>query len=294
MIKVLVTGSNGQLGSELQRLAPAQTDMTFVFTTRDTMPLENTAAIELIFEKEQPDFCINCAAYTAVDKAETDESAAMAANATAVGQLAKICFDNKCRLIHVSTDYVFDGTATEPIPEDSALHPLGVYGLSKAEGERLAQLNDPSSIIIRTSWVYSSFGNNFVKTMLRLMRQREKIGVVNDQIGSPTFALDLASAIIIMIRQLGASGKEKTGGVYHYANEGVISWYDFALAIREHARLSCAVEPIPSSAYPTPAKRPAYSVFAKEKIKRDFSVHIPDWRDSLQLCMTELLKDFAV
>ena len=292
-MKVLVTGSNGQLGSELQRLAAANEDIQFIFTTRATLPLTDSEAMERFFETEKPEFCVNCAAYTAVDKAESDEAAAMAANADAPGELARLCAQYRSQLIHISTDYVFNGSASAPIVEDAPVQPLGVYGRSKAEGEKMVLRSDPTAIIIRTSWVYSSFGNNFVKTMLRLMSQKDSINVVSDQFGSPTFAYDLAKVIITIIRATG-SGTSDKAGIYHYSNEGEISWYDFAVAIREMSGLKCTVQPIPTTEYPTPARRPAYSVFSKEKIRQTFSVDVPYWRDSLRLCLTEILRDLAV
>jgi dTDP-4-dehydrorhamnose reductase len=246
------------------------------------------------FEKHKPDYCINCAAYTAVDKAESEIAKANLVNATAVGFLAKAATANHCRLLHISTDYVFDGTATSPIDENASVHPLGVYGISKQQGETLAFEFSPETLIIRTSWVYSAYGNNFVKTMIRLMGERKELNVVNDQFGSPTYAADLAKAILDIIEFL--EKKEDASvysGIYHYANDGIISWYDFASAIREMISSSCVVHPIPTTAYPTPAKRPAYSVFNTTKINETFHVPIVPWRESLQTCLLQLQQFLA-
>ncbi|MFT4023771.1 MAG: dTDP-4-dehydrorhamnose reductase [Flavihumibacter sp.] len=285
---VLVTGSRGQLGSELQVLAPLYPAFTFRFTDSSSMDIADEAAVQKWFDENKPDYCINCAAYTAVDKAETEPEKAFAANATAVGYLAAAAVKRGCRLIHISTDYVFDGTASQPIKEDEPVNPLGVYGSSKQRGEELALSLAPDSIIIRTSWVYSGFGANFVKTMLRLMAERPSLNVVNDQIGTPTYAADLAKAILDILVVLEKKGADDYAGIYHYSNEGAISWFDFACAIAELTNSKCAVNPIPSSAYPTPAKRPAYSVFDKTKIKNTFHLEGIAWKDSLQACLLQI------
>lgn len=291
---VLVTGSRGQLGSELQVLAPLYSAYDFRFMDSSTLNITDQTAVDRWFSDNQPAYCINCAAYTAVDKAETEAEKAFAANADAVGFLAKAAARTGCRLIHVSTDYVFDGTATEPIRETAPVQPLGVYGASKQKGEDLALQYAPDSIVIRTSWVYSSFGNNFVKTMLRLMGERPSLNVVSDQVGTPTYAADLAKAILDIIVFIDKNGAEnQVAGIYHYSNEGAISWFDFATAIAEISGSKCVVNPIPSSAYPTPAKRPAYSVFDKTKIRHTF--HLPGiaWRDSLKTCLLQIQQSLA-
>ncbi|KYP14288.1 dTDP-4-dehydrorhamnose reductase [Flavihumibacter sp. CACIAM 22H1] len=290
MKKILVTGSAGQLGSELQELAPLYTNrFTFLFTDRAVFPLDDAAKMQAFFAIHQPDYCINCAAYTAVDKAEADPETALQINGWAVGVLAALCQEYGTRLIHISTDYVFDGTSAVALEEDALVNPVNEYGRSKLKGEELALKECASSIIIRTSWVYSSYGNNFVKTMMRLMQQRTEINVVNDQIGAPTYAADLASAIVQIIDQL-ETGKNSShqAGIYHYCNEGRISWYDFALAIRDKIGSTCAVLPIPSSSYPTPAKRPAFSLMATDKIQRAFKVPIFPWKESLDSCLLKL------
>lgn len=281
MKTILVTGAHGQLGSELQQLATNYPSFYFVFTDKEELSIIDEQAINRFFEEHKPAYCINCAAYTAVDKAESDAAIAELLNATAVQYLAEACTKYESKFIHISTDYVFDGKATSPIKEDAAPNPVSVYGATKLKGEQFCQQYNPDAIIIRTAWVYSSFGHNFVKTMLRLMSERSELNVVNDQKGTPTYAADLAAAIMHIVD----SGKW-VQGIYHYANEGEISWYDFAVAIKELSGSACVVNPIPTSAYPTPATRPAYSVFSKDKIKATFGVAIPDWRDSLVKCMT--------
>ncbi len=212
-----------------------------------------------------------------------EKDKAFQVNGEAVGVLAAVCKENNCRFIHISTDYVFDGTANIPYKEDDAINPQGVYGLSKAEGEKEAMQYNPDSIIIRTAWVYSEFGKNFVKTMLKLMQEREEIKVVNDQVGSPTYAADLAEAILSII-----SSDKWFPGIYHYTNEGTITWFDFATAIKELSGSDCKVLPIPTSQFPTPAKRPAYSVLDKTKFKTTFNLPIKDWKESLKECLSKL------
>jgi len=250
--------------------------------------LNDISSIPLFFQQYQPSFFINCAAYTAVDKAETEQTTAYTINAAAVGELAKQCATVSCRFITVSTDYVFDGTKNDLYETTDATNPLNVYGASKREGELLAIQNNPAAIIIRTSWVYSSYGNNFVKTMLRLMKERESINVVSDQIGSPTYAKDLAKAVIEIILKLSSDNSHLLSNLYHYSNDAVISWYDFAEAIQQFAGLPCAVNPIPSAQYPTPAKRPFYTAMSKAAIAKDFQLSIRDWKESLKECLAEL------
>lgn len=280
---ILVTGANGQLGKELQVLAEFYDDHSFVFTTREELPIQDEEKVKHFFTKHKPAFCINCAAYTAVDKAESDQETAYAVNATATGILAAASRDHKTRFIHISTDYVFDGQSPVPYTEEAPVNPVNTYGASKLKGEQLCLENNPDAIIIRTAWVYSGFGNNFVKTMLRLMKERPSINVVNDQIGSPTYAADLARCIITIIL-----GKWQPG-IYHYSNQGRISWYDFAEAIKEFSHSDCVVNPIPSSQYPTPAKRPSFSLLDTHKIGKTFNVEIPDWKDGLERCLQKLI-----
>jgi dTDP-4-dehydrorhamnose reductase len=280
---ILVTGSNGQLGKELQQLADAYPQYKFVFASREDLKLHHFPLVENFFLTVKPQYCINCAAYTAVDKAENEQDLAMLVNGEAVGHLAAICKKYQTKLIHISTDYVFDGESEIPYKEEDATNPMNVYGKSKLLGEQLCIKENESSIIIRTSWVYSSFGHNFVKTMMRLMRERNEINVVNDQIGSPTYAADLAKAILEII----ASGKWESG-FYHYSNEGKISWFEFAVAIKEMMNSNCKINPIATSAYPTPAKRPHFSLLNKQKIADVFAIQVPYWKESLQKCMTEI------
>ena len=279
---VLVTGANGQLGNELRVIATAYPAFNFIFVGKDELAIDNEAAVQELFIKHPIDYCINCAAYTAVDKAEAEVEQAFLINATATGILAKACAQHNTQLVHISTDYVFDGTATMPIREDAATNPVSVYGRSKLAGEELAMQLAPATIIIRTAWVYSSFKNNFVKTMLRLMSEKESIHVVSDQFGCPTYATDLADAIMQII----ASGKSKTNpGIYHYSNTGVTNWHAFAVAIKELSGKSCIVNPITTEQYPTAATRPAYSVLDTTKIKATFGLTIPAWEESLKKCL---------
>lgn len=300
---ILVSGRDGQLGSELKNLAANQ-DFQFLFTDKDDLDITDENILTEAFEKYKPVFFINCAAYTAVDKAETDKEIAYKINAEAVGTISKLCNRFKTKLIHISTDYVFDGKGTQPYKEDDKTDPVNYYGYTKWLAEQLALNNNPDTIVIRTSWVYSSYGNNFVKTMLRLMKERKEINVVSDQLGSPTYAKDLAEAIMQMVngqwsvvngenvnRESSKVNKEEahhsplTTHIYHFSNEGIISWYDFAVAIKEMKQLDCVVHPIPTSGYPTPAKRPAYSGMDKTKIKTTFNIQIKDWKKSLEECL---------
>jgi dTDP-4-dehydrorhamnose reductase len=232
-----------------------------------------------------PDYCINCAAYTAVDKAETDRELAMIINGEAVSWLADAAARHHTRLIQISTDYVFDGNSPLPLKENDAVGPVNWYGTSKLRGEELAIEKQPETIIIRTSWVYSEFGNNFVKTMIRLMRERELVKVINDQIGTPTYAADLACAILKIV-----DSSHFIPGIFNYSNNGRISWFEFAVAIRDLLGSSCRVEPISTSEYPTAAKRPHYSLLDKTKIRSTYAVEVPDWKKSLEQCMRNIFK----
>jgi len=284
---ILVTGSNGQLGSELQSISAEYSEYDFFFADRTVLDLENTDAIKKYFDENSYDIIINCAAYTAVDQAESDEKLANKINNQAVEALANAAKENKTSLIHISTDYVFDGKNHRPYSEDDTLSPQGVYGQTKLDGEKaLLGLNPGKSIIIRTSWVYSSFGNNFVKTMLRLGKDRDELGVIFDQVGTPTYAKDLAETILTILPKLSNENVE----IFHYSNEGVCSWYDFAKAIFELSEVKCRVNPIETREYPTPAKRPHYSLLNKSKIKNSFDIEIPYWKESLKLCL-ETLKE---
>jgi dTDP-4-dehydrorhamnose reductase len=282
---ILVTGANGQLGNELRELSVLYTDYTFVFISRSELDLSNSKAIQTWFLDKTFDVIINCAAYTAVDKAESEQALANAINATAVDTLARIAKEKAISLMHISTDYVFDGKSSKPYSETDTPHPQGVYGQSKLDGEEaMLAINPAKSIIIRTSWLYSSFCNNFVKTMLRLGKEREELGVIYDQVGTPTYARDLAQAILSIIQHPNLNDQKSTE-IYHFSNEGVCSWYDFALAIYELSDIHCTVKPIETLDYPTPAKRPHYSLLNKAKIKNTFDITIPYWKDSLHVCL---------
>ena len=274
-----------KLGKELRDLASNHPAFEFLFLSREDLPIHHFELVRNLFSSFNPDFCINCAAYTAVDKAEQEAELAKIINATSVGILAAVSAAHDCRFIHISTDYVYGGDASEPYSEDFPTSPSSVYGKTKLAGEKEAIENDPLAVIIRTSWVYSYYGNNFVKTMMRLMKDRKEISVVNDQKGSPTWAADLASFILHIIGQ-----PAWHPGIYNYSNDGEITWYDFALEIKRLIAADCIVHPIPSSAYPTPAKRPAYSVLNKQKIKLVFGVDSENWKNSLEKCISRLLK----
>ncbi|MBA4411243.1 MAG: dTDP-4-dehydrorhamnose reductase [Odoribacter sp.] len=279
--KVLVTGANGQLGSEIRIISGSFPEIEFAFTDVDELDITNPWKVADYLASFKPAFLINCAAYTAVDKAETDISTATLLNATAVGILAEQSSEIDCKIIHISTDYVFSGKGPRPYREDDRVNPQSVYGKTKLEGEILCQELNPESLIIRTSWLYSAFGNNFVKTMVRLGNERSDVGVIADQIGSPTNAADLALAILTIISSVTNGKKPFVPGIYHYSNEGVASWYDFAKAIFEIAGINCLVKPIATEDYPSPVQRPPYSVMNKSKIKLNFGLKIPHWRDSL-------------
>ena len=289
--KILVTGSNGQLGKELRDLASSFPKYEFVFLSKEDMPIHNFELVRVFFNSVKPAFCLNCAAYTAVDKAESEKELAFQINSEAVGVLAAVCKEHHTKFIHVSTDYVFNGQSTYPYTENFPTDPINTYGASKLEGEKQALDLNRETIIIRTSWVYSSHGKNFVKTMMRLMNEKDSINVVNDQIGSPTYAADLAEAILNIIDLSQEANRQWVPGIYNFSNEGIISWYEFAQAIKDLIHCPCDVKPIPTSAYPTPAKRPAYSVLDKTKIQETYGVHLKDWKESLQRCIDKMQND---
>lgn len=282
---VLVTGANGQLGKELRQLETKWPEFEFLFLSREDLPIHHFELVRNFFKATHPSFLINCAAYTAVDKAEQEEELAFQINAEAVGVLAAICKEQDCKFVHVSTDYVFDGLANRPYREDDLTNPQGVYGASKLAGEKEAVLLNPDSVIIRTSWVYSSFGKNFVKTILRLLQEKPSVSVVDDQIGSPTYAADLAVAILEII-----SLKSWKPGVYHFSNEAEISWCAFAKAIAALTHSNTPVQAITTAEFPTPAKRPAWSVLDKSKIKAVYGIKIRQWKESLADCLELLSK----
>lgn len=281
---ILVTGANGQLGSELQVISTYE-PYHFIFTDINELNLTKAEEVNAFFNTNKIDFCINCAAYTAVDNAEKNVEAARSINVDAVQNLAEACTIYNTYLIHISTDFVFGGNAFLPIDEEAKPDPVSVYGFTKLEGESMALNSHKKTFIIRTSWLYSSFGNNFVKTMLRLAKERDYLGVIADQIGTPTYAGDLAKAIMEIIKSAETQDLNQYCGIYHYSNEGVASWYDFAKAIFDIKSLHVNLKPIATTEYPTPAKRPAYSLLDKSKIKRTFNMHIPYWRDSLKMCL---------
>ncbi len=282
MGKVLVTGAAGQLGSEIRAIAPSE---GYIFADRSVLDISDKEVMALFIDLNDIDTIINCAAYTAVDKAEEDVENADLINHIAIKNMAEIAREKGLKLVHVSTDYVFDGKNYKPYTEEDSPNPTGIYGKTKLAGEEaMMKIAPRNSIIIRTSWVYSSFGNNFVKTMLRLGKERDELGVIYDQIGTPTYAADLAAAILEILPKIDNPKPE----IYHYSNEGAISWYDFAKEIMKMAKLSCQINPIETWQYPTPAKRPHYSLLNKAKIKRDFDVTIPYWKDSLSICLTKL------
>lgn len=283
MKKILVTGCNGQLGSSLRREIDNDPDIEAVYTDYDTLDITNREAVERFLSDHRFDIIVNCAAYTAVDKAESDEILASALNTGAVGNLGEAAVKTGAKVIHISTDYVFSGQGFRPYEENDEPYPQGIYGRTKLEGEALLTSFCQNAMIIRTAWLYSEFGKNFVKTMLDLAETRPEINVVADQIGTPTYAGDLASAIHTIIKH-----EKWIPGIYHFTDEGVASWYDFTKAIFEMAGKEVKVNPIPTSAYPTPAKRPLYSVLSKSKIKNTYGIDIQYWRDSLRKCLINL------
>jgi len=265
---VLVTGAGGQLGQSLQFISKKYTDINFVFCNSSELDITNLANCKAVFEKHQPNFCINAAAYTAVDKAESEPEKAFAINVTGAKNLAEVCKEHNTVLLHVSTDFVFDGTKITPYTTDDQTNPLGVYGKTKLEGEQEIQKIWEKHFIVRTSWVYSQFGNNFYKTMLRLAQDRDEISVVNDQIGCPTNAVDLAEFLIKIVQS--PKSKVQKFGIYNFSGNEVMSWHEFALKIFKENNITIQVNPIPTSAYPTPAKRPKYSVLDLSKSQREF------------------------
>lgn len=283
MSKILVFGASGQLGTCLKALADAKGVVDINFPEEVSADILNLDGLQIAFESVKPAFVINCAAYTAVDKAEEDVELARRVNRDGAANLALMCKTYGATLIHISTDFVFEGNSPKLLSELDATNPISVYGLTKLEGEQAIAATMQAFYILRTSWLYSEHGNNFVKTMLKLGSTREELKVIVDQVGTPTYAMDLADAIFQII----ASDKQAYG-VYHFSNEGVTSWFDFATAIFEISGMSTRVLPIPGSEYPTAAERPAYSVMDKSKIKNTFNITIPHWRKSLEICLNKL------
>lgn len=278
---VIVTGANGQLGQSLQSIADNYSNIEFVFCDSKQLNITDYDNVNAVFEEFTPDFCINAAAYTAVDKAESEPEKAYSINVLGAQNLAKICKINNTVLLHVSTDFVFNGTKTTPYTELDEPNPTGVYGQTKLDGEDAIRKIWEKHFIVRTSWVYSQFGNNFMKTMLRLASEREELSVVNDQIGTPTNAVDLAEVLIKICLANYQIPTTNYFGIYNFSNEGQCSWYDFAKKIFEINNITIDLHPIPTASYPTPAKRPAYSVLDKSKIKNVFGVQIDTWENSL-------------
>lgn len=284
-MNILVTGCNGQLGNEFRKVALYEDDINWIFTDVDSLNICNENEIINFFKNNNIDICINCAAYTAVDKAEDEEDSARLINATAVKYLANICQSNNTLLIHISTDYVFDGTSERAYKENDIVSPNSVYGKTKAEGEQNIVNSGCQYIIVRTSWLYSSYGNNFVKTMLRLGTEKDFVNVVDDQNGNPTWAYDLACAIMLLIRR---SNLKNIKEIFNYSNEGVIPWNNFAEAIFYIGGKNCEVRPISTKEYGSKANRPAFSALDKTKIKEYTGIRIPFWRDSLIKCIEEI------
>lgn len=284
MAVILITGSDGQLGNELKLSSKNYSGYEFVFTDIDTLDVTDREALNETIKRTEPDWIINCVAYNFVDKAETDQENAFRINSVAPGNIAEAIKGTDCKLIHVSTDYVFDGSSAFPYNESSVTNPQSAYGRSKLEGEKNA-LRHPYTMIIRTAWLYSSFGNNFLKTILRLSSEKESLPVVFDQTGTPTYAADLADAILTIISKVIRNQSVFTAGIYHFSNEGVCSWYDFATEIVNEKGSKCRIIPILSKDFHSVAKRPAYSVLDKSKIKETYGLEIPHWREGLQRCM---------
>jgi len=284
-MNILITGANGQLGSEIKELSPQYKDLNFTFTDVDELDITNYVALGKYFAKNKFQCIINCAAYTAVDKAESEKAKAIQINATAVKYLAEYSSSQNALFVHVSTDYVFDGRSCKPYSEGDMTNPKSVYGKTKLDGEVEVIFNAQKSIIFRTSWLYSSYGSNFVKTIIKAANEKGALNVVYDQIGNPTYAKDLAKTILDIVPTYHAQNKSE---IYNYSNEGVTSWYDFAKEITEMADIKCSISPIETKDYPTPAVRPQYSVLNKSKIKKQFNIVIPHWKDSLRECIRKI------
>ena len=286
MATILITGAYGQLGHEFQALQLEFPELDFVFTDRDQLDIANADQVKSFFDRQPFDYCLNCAAYTAVDKAESEPALAYLINEKGPANLAAACQEHGATLIQFSSDYVYHNALNRPLLETDPVTPKGVYAASKLAGEQAAIAANPQTLVLRTSWIYSSFGHNFVKTMLRLSRERRQLKVVYDQIGAPTYARDLARNVLDIIQSEQAA---RHPGIYNFSNEGVTSWYDFALAIFELSGVHCQVTPIGSSAYPTAANRPHYSLLDKEKFKTTFGKTIPHWKASLAECLSILI-----
>ena len=280
----LITGARGQLGNELKMASKKYFGNDFIFTDVDTLDITDGDKLNDFIKKHKPNWIINCAAYNFVDKAEEEYEKAVMINGLAVKNIVSVIRDTSCRLIHISSDYVFDGKSTVPYRESDPVNPLSAYGKSKLEGEKYAMVH-PYSMVIRTSWLYSSFGNNFVRTILRLASEKDSLQVVNDQVGSPTYAADLAHSILNIVAGINSNQIAFNAGIYNYSNEGSCSWYEFAVAILEEAGINTPVNPVKTAEFPTLAKRPHYSVLSKVKITENYRLAIPHWRTSLAKCI---------
>ncbi|MBE9492178.1 MAG: dTDP-4-dehydrorhamnose reductase [Bacteroidetes bacterium] len=283
--KILVTGANGQLGNEIKLISRKHSDIHFYFTDVDELDITQITHVENFLKENPVDIIINCAAYNAVDKAEEDEESAFMINSIAVKHLSQLAFQKKIFLIHVSTDYVFDGIKNMPYTESDIVNPLSIYARSKQEGESQIQSTLKRGIIIRTSWLYSEYGNNFVKTIIKFAKDRDALNVVCDQVGTPTYAKDLAEVIFKLISR---TNKIREVEIYHYSNEGVASWYDFAKAIVEISGINCQINPVETKNFPLPAHRPFFSILNKSKIKKFLDIDIPYWRESLKDCLQNI------
>lgn len=284
MATILITGSKGQLGSEIQKISENQNKHTYHFHDVDTLDITEPEEIKNLVGKIKPGYIVNCAAFTGVDKAESEEDIAYLINATAVKNLSTVCAENNIKFLHISTDYVFDGKSYLPYKEDDIVTPDSAYGRTKLAGEQFAMENK-NTMVIRTSWLYSSYGHNFVKTIIKYGTERGELNVIFDQVGTPTYAADLASAIVTIIESVEENKVNFTPGIYHFSNEGVCSWYDFAKEIVDIKNINAKINPIETFEYPLPAPRPQYSVFNKAKIKKTYNLSIPHWKDSLIKCL---------
>lgn len=283
---ILVTGANGQVGNELRDIAAEFPQYKFLFTGSESLSITDEESVKSFFENTRIHYCINCAAYTAVDKAETDKENAFLVNSAAVGFLASVCKEHQAKFLHISTDYVYDGSTKEPLKEEGKVAPLSVYGRSKLQGEELAFRQNPDSLIIRTSWVYSAYGHNFVKTMMRLLVEKKELNIVADQIGCPTYAADLAKVIMRFVTEHADGNNHQ--GIFNYSNYGMTSWFQFALFIKEKIASVCNLHPVSTEQYPTPARRPNYSVLDTSKIRKALGIEIPFWKESAGKCIETL------
>ncbi len=288
MPKILVTGGNGQLGQSIQSIEKKYKELDFIYTDVNDLDICNLDELRDFLANNKVQYLINCAAYTAVDKAEQEQTLAKKINSEALENIGIATAEKNIKVLHVSTDYVFDGKSFKPYTEDELAVPESFYGQTKLLGEKLLLQNQPDSVILRTSWLYSEFGNNFVKTMIKLGNDRDELNVVADQIGTPTYAVDLADALLTIIKKVENKESKFHTGVYHFSNEGVCSWYDFTKNIHQIMEIDCNVMPIESKDYPTAAPRPFYSVLNKSKIKTTFKINIPYWKTSLERCLSIL------